>query len=835
MVCGMADEIEQRDFFVSFNSADLAYAEAIDAALKVEGFTTFFHPSDLHPHGHIPSWMDKSLMNSAQTLALYSPDYTKEEAVYSRAELYATWWQDPTGDRHKLIPVVLRETTFSPLIALIKRIEVMGRTPTDAAAEVVRQLKSPTETKQRNHWRIGLPLPKVFNVLYRPNPNFTGRFQAMESLQKSLREGNAAITAVAGMGGIGKTTLAAEYCHRFGGRYGGVWWVRAEQKQVMLANLAALGQRLGLAATSNIEADARAALESVSSRTEPWLMVYDNAPNADAVSKWLPAGAVRCLITSRFAGFDGVATVTRLDQWSDEVIVDYLLARTGREDKAGALRLCRSLDGLPLAAEQAAVFLKNRQGITFDDYAREIARLIKEEKPAGAKGDYPKTVYAAFVKSLKTLDGMIGGRTALDLLRLSSFLSPDGVDLVLLTVEWGKIVLPTDFAAAIVDTFLREDALADLASLSLLRQEKGLAGGFLIFHRLLLEVVRDRMGAADRDLWGTAAVRLVNALFPDMPGTNTLDWLVCDRLLSHVAPLETYAPRTQAAGQNLGRLLYKASTYLDIRGDGAGALAFAEKSVALIRSTCADEPLVLATALNHLGAMYNFLSRLGECEAALREALAIQEPRLDPNDPRLASTLLNLSAVLGSRRQFVKAESLALRAAKLISAHDPASAQYGSLLCSLGKLYFRWADEPGQAARRRRRQAEMYATQGLEVIRAALGTRHPATASEYGDLALMKAKKRDWRGAAADMERKIAIITSLDLLQHGDKPHDELHNAAKILYESWQRSGQRNKAARILRGDISDLLRVIATIEAEHTAWVAEDPKNRHFGPRSPF
>jgi hypothetical protein len=30
----MADAIEQRDFFISFNSADLAHAAAIDAALR---------------------------------------------------------------------------------------------------------------------------------------------------------------------------------------------------------------------------------------------------------------------------------------------------------------------------------------------------------------------------------------------------------------------------------------------------------------------------------------------------------------------------------------------------------------------------------------------------------------------------------------------------------------------------------------------------------------------------------------------------------------------------------------------------------------------------------
>src|SRR5262249_10606959 len=158
------------------------------------------------------------------------------------------------------------------------------------------------------------------------------------------------------------------------------------------------------------------------------------------------------------------------------------------------LRLADALGGLPLAAEQAAVFLRERKGISFDNYAEEIARLIKEEKPIGAKGDYPDTVYAAFVKSLETLGDMKGGTVALDLVRLCWFLSPDGVDLGLLMFDKKAQVLPAEFVAAMANTFQREDALAALASLSLLRQEDRPAGPVLIFHRLLLEVARDWMG-----------------------------------------------------------------------------------------------------------------------------------------------------------------------------------------------------------------------------------------------------------------------------------------------------------------------------------------------------
>jgi hypothetical protein len=407
-------------------------------------------------------------------------------------------------------------------------------------------------------------------------------------------------------------------------------------------------------------------------------MVYDNAPDPDTVAKWLPAGAVRCLITSRFAGFDGIASVTALEHWSDEVTADYLLARTGRNDKAGALRLAHALGGLPLAAEQAAVHLRPRAGTSFDDYAADIAALIKRPRPKGATGDYPDTVYAAFVKSLETVKSIESGETALDILRLCAFLSPDGVDLGLLTVEWGGKVLSATFANAISDKPSREDALAVLVSLSLLRQENGPIGPILIFHRLLLEVVRDWIGADARALWGGTAVQLVSSAFPRNVTTNPSSWPLCGRLMPHIAPLDAYAPRTSTAGKALDYVLNQASLYLAQRGDRAGALALAEKSVTLARATRSDEPLGLAAALNNLARRFSDFDRLDEAETAYREVLAIEEPRLDPHDPSLAITLNNLASVHLRRKRFAEVEPLLLRAAEIRkAAHGAQSAEYG--------------------------------------------------------------------------------------------------------------------------------------------------------------
>jgi hypothetical protein len=140
---------EQRDFFISFNGADEAYAKAISDALRAEGFTTFFHPDDLEFGGYIPKWMNDALLNSRRMLALCSPEYMDQGAIYSEAERYARVWQDTLGEKFKLVPVVLRDVDFPPLLAPYKRLIVTNTTPAQAAAAVVVALKKLGETKER--------------------------------------------------------------------------------------------------------------------------------------------------------------------------------------------------------------------------------------------------------------------------------------------------------------------------------------------------------------------------------------------------------------------------------------------------------------------------------------------------------------------------------------------------------------------------------------------------------------------------------------------------------------------------------------------------------------
>src|SRR6185436_11714351 len=100
--------------------------------------------------------------------------------------------------------------------------------------------------------------------------------------------------------------------------------------------------------------------------------------------------------------------------------------------------------------------------------------------------------------------------------------------------------------------------------------------------------------------------------------------------------------------------------------------------------------------------------------------------------------------------------------------------------------------------------------------------------THYSNLAVMYSADQEWDLATMCAERALAITLSLGLARH---PNAQV--LASFLVRAWQQVGQANKARRLERGDTADLVKIVAEIEAEHRAWVAEDLKNRHFGPPS--
>ncbi|MEM8992606.1 MAG: tetratricopeptide repeat protein [Pseudomonadota bacterium] len=830
----MSEEtFQRRDFFISYNSADKAHAEAINRALRKEGYTTHFAGTDLPDGGNIPVWMDRALGASTQVLALCSPDYFKPEAVYSEVERAATFWADPDGAKAMLVPVEIAPCTYSMLYAPLKRIGLAGMTPDACAAALVKHLVGVEAAERREALRVVAQTPDIFRVPRSRLTHFTGREQALAKLHETLSRGqNAAVTqAIAGMGGIGKTTLAAEYAHRFGtrGRYGGVWWAAAESQSSLLQSLGDLAITLGEEASNDLPALARKALDHVQTGNPPWLLIYDNLPNRDTLYldtaagrvSLLPQGSARTIITSRADSFDGVAEVTPLDIWDIETTVQYLLDRTDRQDRDGARTLAEKLDGLPLAADQAAAFLKQRKSIGFAKYAADLDILIRRERDKGAKGEYPETVYATLTKSLDQLVED-GEHATVDLLCLLAWPSHEGTDLLLLAAvaQQNPEFLSEPLVAAWTDDYARDDAIKAASDLALMRRDQDKAGDhMLILHRVTQAALRSWQREDGRESWDTRAAQIINLLFPLDTHDNPAKWPLCARLLPHARALAEHGPKVGEGGEVLIYVLNQAGTFLYARGDMIGAIEMLEPNVELALALYGEEHANYPTALSNLAGQYSYAGRFAEAEETCKKAIEIDE-RLRPDDPRLAIHYNNLAEVYWKQKRFADAEPLLHQALEIdLKAHGYLAFQHASRLNALAALYDDWAEVPGEG--HRRAEVERLQQEAIRIARAARGERHPQVSQYLHNLAVLFQRQEKFAEAAELELRAVAIQLSLGLLSH---PNTQQRIQHLLLY--WESSGRAVDAEAFWQR----LFPEIAEVERLMQDWVAEDPENRHFG-----
>jgi hypothetical protein len=125
----------------------------------------------------------------------------------------------------------------------------------------------------------------------------------------------------------------------------------------MRADLVGLGVWLGcVAADAPEEPAVVAVVERLRNEGDGFLLVYDNATNADEIRKCLPrGGAAQIIVTSNAPNWGSIAAPVEIEIWPKEVGADYLMARTGRSgERDAALALSEILGDLPLAHEQAA-------------------------------------------------------------------------------------------------------------------------------------------------------------------------------------------------------------------------------------------------------------------------------------------------------------------------------------------------------------------------------------------------------------------------------------------------------------------------------------------------
>ena len=224
-----------------------------------------------------------------------------------------------------------------------------------------------------------LAAPAGLSNLPRPGL-FVGRASELARLDAALAgPGGVVVQAVHGLGGVGKSTLAARWAAAHAAEYLLTWWITAATPADIDAGLAALAVALQPALTGvlPLEALREGAVQWLAARSG-WLVILDNVTDpADVAPLLARAPAGRYLITSRRAsGWHGTAVPVRLDVLDPaeaQALLAAILAPDRPEEADGAAELCAELGFLPLAIEQAGAYLA-QAGATPREYLDLLAR-----------------------------------------------------------------------------------------------------------------------------------------------------------------------------------------------------------------------------------------------------------------------------------------------------------------------------------------------------------------------------------------------------------------------------------------------------------------------------
>ena len=312
--------------------------------------------------------------------------------------------------------------------------------------------------------------------------------------------------ALFGMGGIGKSQIALEYCFQeySSKRIETVFWINAHSEESVVASLTKVAALIGQSEQRLTTAEEK--VEYVMTSLQVWpcpfLLVFDNYddPEFDNILQYTPAvGTGAILFTSRlFATGDIFESSIAVDVMDPAEALDLLKSRCGLKtplaaaEEDNAKEVVSILDGLPLAIDQAGAYIRaSGSYISFrrflDHYSqrrKDILQYVprfwqyKEATDKKEKGRH-LSVYTTWDLSLKFLGlNPVDHIAKTHFLTLAAFIGGHRVSRTFFKTYCSKAGANSEFASDWMDLFrkslhfddfLFRDVIVELNNLSLIR------------------------------------------------------------------------------------------------------------------------------------------------------------------------------------------------------------------------------------------------------------------------------------------------------------------------------------------------------------------------------
>ena len=594
--------------------------------------------------------------------------------------------------------------------------------------------------------RLQQPRPDAIWLIPRPTQHFHDRPEIVAAIRQAIaRRRVTALTALHGLGGIGKTQMARRYAELHRNDYKCGVWLIAESEAGLITELANLAPQFHLSPEADQQQQALRVLNAIKA-SEPWLVIFDNAPGPEAIRPWAErlTGNGHLLLTSRNEQWDGLAEPVPITQWPLEESVQYLLRRTGQSDRATAELLARDFDGLALALEHAAAYMKAGDGTSLQAYRQHWQKNLAK---APKDHEYTASVASAIGLSLDRVQQE--SPAAYDLLQLLAWLAPDRIPRKEL-FEAGASNLPENLRAALADLDAWSTLIETLAASSLIRRERtdGLVTGYYV-HRVVQQLLRHRQ---PDESWLHHAFNFLDAAIP-FEAAEPRHWPACGALLPHVRAVRQHS-NAAAPPASLGRLFGQIGLYLRAIGLYHESRDYRQLALNAGLNTLAPDHPEIATRRSNLAIILQDLGDLPAARHQIELALEADLKTLGPDHPSVAIHRSNFANILRDLGDLPAARhQIELALAAGLKTLDPDHPQIAACRANLANILHYLGDLPAA-----RLQIELALAAGLKT----LSPDHPSVATLRSNLAAILRALGDL--PAARLQTELALAADLKAL-----------------------------------------------------------------------
>ncbi|MEW2266102.1 tetratricopeptide repeat protein, partial [Streptomyces sp. NPDC047868] len=616
--------------------------------------------------------------------------------------------------------------------------------------------------------RIPAAWPHQVGVIPSRAQYFQQRADA-DRVRAAFDEGGTAVPCqvLTGMGGVGKTQLAADYARSAWDTAGldVLVWVTADSRSSVVAVYAQAGVELCRADPDDPEQAARTFLAWLAPKPRQrlcrWLIVLDDvADPSDLHGLWPPPSRHgRALVTTRRRDAAVAGDGRRLVQvglFTETEAVDYLttsLAAHARSEPSEQLSsLAAELGYLALGLAQAAAYLIDT-GASAATYRRlladEQATTLAELSPDALPDEQAVRLAAAWSLSITRADALRPTGLARPMLHLASLLDANGIPHDVLTGETTRVHLAahrtnsslrtgpgTTADTAPVSHLDAVRALRALDRLNLIDHRPGTPHQAVRVHQLIQRATRDTLTHEQQRQYARTAADALIAAWPDIQRDTALAQALRanTEALTRQAEDALHQPKAHA-------VLYRLGSSLGGSGQVFAAIDHFDRLAITTRSRMgADHPDTLA-ARHDLASWRGEAGDAAGAAAVFAELLEERTRVLGPDHP---DTLITRRSLADQRGLTGDAAGAAAAYADLLKDSTRVlGPDHPDTLITRNNLAH-WRGQTGDAAGAAAAYADL-----LKDSTRVLGPDHPHTLTARYQLAYYQGRAGDAAGAAA--------------------------------------------------------------------------------------